>query len=745
MDAPEAWANVAADGAPGGKGVIVAVLDTGVAYANRGPFRRSPDFARYEFVKGYDFVATTPTPTTATATAPSWPATIAEATDNRYGLTGLAYGARIMPVRVLDTEGEGEASTIAEGVRFAVNHGAQVINLSLEFSPGVTASDIPELIDALRYAHRRGVLVVAAAGNEGHTAIAYPARAPDVVAVGATTEHGCLADYSNDGSGLTLVAPGGGADANLPGDPNCHPEQPPGRDIYQVTFTGSSPRRFGLPVGYEGTSMAAPHVAATAALIIASGVLGRHPTPGPDHRAAARHRAQAGRRRRRTPVRGGPGGRRRGHRSRRPGRGRGDSLRRRADPPEPPDPRRRERCDCAVVGGGIVGLAVARELIRRNPRASVCVLEREREVGTHQTGHNSGVIHAGIYYAPGSLKARLCVEGARELYEYCAERGIAHERCGKVIVATDSSELAPAGGARAPGQGQRGARPAPHRRRAASHELEPHARGIAGLHSPGTGIVDFRAVARSYADECSTRAARSRPAARSKTCEIRSARCVSCTRAATTEAGHAIFCAGAWADRLAVAAGADPDPRIVPFRGAYLRLVPERRQLVRSLIYPVPDPVAAVSRRPPDQAHRRRGADRADRADRGRARRLPPRGGAAQGRARHARLARHVADARAAGGAPGVSELRHAALRSAFVRAAARYVPELRRRTSSPPSPACAPRRSAATAGWSTTSSSPPPSGPCTCATRPRPPPPPRWRSPATSPRRPSTAFALEA
>jgi serine protease len=195
-----------------------------------------------------------------------------------------------MPVRVLDTEGEGEASTIAEGVRFAVKHGANVINLSLEFSSNVTASDIPELIEALRYARRKGVLVVAAAGNEAHDAIAYPARAPDVVAVGATTEHGCLADYSNDGSGLTLVAPGGGADASLPGDPNCHPEGPAGRDVFQVTFTGASPRRFGMPSGYEGTSMAAPHVAATAALIIASGVLGPHPTPA---QLVARLRATA--------------------------------------------------------------------------------------------------------------------------------------------------------------------------------------------------------------------------------------------------------------------------------------------------------------------------------------------------------------------------------------------------------------------------------------------------------------------
>jgi serine protease len=121
--------------------------------------------------------------------------------------------------------------------------------------------------------------VVGAAGNEGHTAVAYPARAPYVVSVGATTEHGCLASYSNDGSGMTLVAPGGGADANLLSDPNCHPEQPGGRDIFQVTFTGSSPRVFGIPSGYEGTSMATPHVAATAALVIASGVLGRHPTP----------------------------------------------------------------------------------------------------------------------------------------------------------------------------------------------------------------------------------------------------------------------------------------------------------------------------------------------------------------------------------------------------------------------------------------------------------------------------------
>jgi serine protease len=297
VNAPEAWANVAADGAPGGRGVVVAVLDTGIAYANRGRFRRSPDFNPYGFVRGYDFVAHNSFPNDHNGHGTFVAGTIAESTNNGYGLTGLAYGVRLMAVRVLNSQGEGDASTIAEGVRFAVRHGARVINLSLEFSSEVTSSDIPELIEAMRYARRRGVVVIAAAGNEGHATIAYPARAPDVVAVGATTEHGCLANYSNDGSGLTLVAPGGGADADLPGDPNCHPEQPSGHGIYQMTFTGSSPRRFGFPSGYEGTSMASPHVAATAALVIASGVLGRRPSPA---QIVARLRATA------RPL-GGPG------------------------------------------------------------------------------------------------------------------------------------------------------------------------------------------------------------------------------------------------------------------------------------------------------------------------------------------------------------------------------------------------------------------------------------------------------
>jgi L-2-hydroxyglutarate oxidase len=247
------------------------------------------------------------------------------------------------------------------------------------------------------------------------------------------------------------------------------------------------------------------------------------------------------------------------------------------------------RCDVAVVGGGIVGLAVARELTRRQPHATVCVLEREEQVGQHQTTHNSGVIHAGVYYAPGSLKARLCVEGARELYDYCERREIACERCGKLIVATDASELGRLAELerRARANGVSGLRRVDA---AGIRELEPHARGIAALHSPNTGIADFAAVARAYAED-----ARQDGTAVATGCGVQrvelAARALRLVHAqGTTEAAHAVFCAGAWADRLAVAAGASPDPRIVPFRGAYLQLAPERRDLVRSLIYPVPDP-----------------------------------------------------------------------------------------------------------------------------------------------------------
>ena len=334
------------------------------------------------------------------------------------------------------------------------------------------------------------------------------------------------------------------------------------------------------------------------------------------------------------------------------------------------------RCDVVVVGGGIVGLAVARELTRRHPRASVCVLEREGELGTHQSTHNSGVLHAGVYYAPGSLKARLCVEGARELYAYCEERAIAVEACGKAIIAIRPRELGRLEELerRAAANGVAGVRRIDA---AGIEELEPHARGIAGLHVPSTGVVEFGALVRAYAEDvltaggaiatgCGVR----EMAAGARSLRIEHAR-------GTTEAGHAIVCAGAWSDRLAVAAGANPDPRIVPFRGAYLRLAPARRGLVRALIYPVPDPSLPFL-----GVHLTRRID-------GEVLIGPTAllAGARDAYALTRVRGKDVRDTLAWPGTwrmmgrwwrTGLSELHRATLRTALVRAAARYVPELR-------------------------------------------------------------------
>ena len=243
----------------------------------------------------------------------------------------------------------------------------------------------------------------------------------------------------------------------------------------------------------------------------------------------------------------------------------------------------------AVVGGGILGLAIARELKRRDRRRRLVVLEREARLAAHQSSHNSGVIHAGIYYRAGSLKAQLCVAGARDLYRYCDERGVHYERRGKLIVARTREELP-----RLDELHERAtANDVPGLRRLSGEELrelEPHCVGLAALHSPSTGVVDFAAVAGALAadlrgsdvpvvTDCEVSGVRRRQ----RHLEVQHAK-------GATGARFVIFCAGAWSDVLAQRAGAPDDPRIVRFVGRYLYLRPEPARLVRSLIYPVPDP-----------------------------------------------------------------------------------------------------------------------------------------------------------
>jgi serine protease len=281
INMPEAWSLARRWNAPGGRGATVAVLDTGVAYRNLGPFHRAPDLGAV--VRGYDFVDGDPYPLDMNGHGTHVAGTVAEATNNRIGAAGIAFGARIMPVRTLDAYGAGDSVTISSGIRYAVRHGADVINLSLEFPEWVRGADLPDLLAGIRYARRHRVVLTAVAGNEASSAeLPFPARAKGVIAVAATTESGCQASYSNTGLQVDVAAPGGGDDATPAADDawalaHCHPGVP-GRSIYQQTF-GSDLTSFALPSGYYGTSMAAPHVAGVAALLISSRRLGRRPRP----------------------------------------------------------------------------------------------------------------------------------------------------------------------------------------------------------------------------------------------------------------------------------------------------------------------------------------------------------------------------------------------------------------------------------------------------------------------------------
>ncbi len=244
--------------------------------------------------------------------------------------------------------------------------------------------------------------------------------------------------------------------------------------------------------------------------------------------------------------------------------------------------------DVAVVGGGIVGLATAMAVLARR-RVSLVVLEKEDRLATHQTGNNSGVIHSGLYYKPGSLKARNCTVGREALYRFCAEHGIVAERCGKVVVATVEEQLPVLEELQRRGEanglaGLRRLRPEEIR------ETEPHATGIAGLLVPQTGIVDYVKVTEAYAEEVR----RGGGEVLLGVCVHRIVRegggMVLQTGAGEVRCRHLVNCAGLQSDRVARMAGAEPGVRIVPFRGEYYELVPERRNLVRNLIYPVPDP-----------------------------------------------------------------------------------------------------------------------------------------------------------
>ena len=247
------------------------------------------------------------------------------------------------------------------------------------------------------------------------------------------------------------------------------------------------------------------------------------------------------------------------------------------------------RGDFIIVGAGIVGLSVAREILNRYPGRRLIVLEKEATIASHQSGHNSGVIHSGIYYTPGSLKAQACVAGARKLMEYCDDREIPYRLCGKMIIATDEDELP-----RLEALHERGiANGVPGLELIDAgrlKEIEPHAAGIKAVWSPRTGIIDYRRVAQAYAGDIEEAGGEIVTSAEVTGLSTRTGMTLVESLRGDYEASTVVTCAGLWADRVASLSGADAEPRIVPFRGDYFSLPEDRRHLVRTNIYPVPDP-----------------------------------------------------------------------------------------------------------------------------------------------------------
>jgi L-2-hydroxyglutarate oxidase len=242
-----------------------------------------------------------------------------------------------------------------------------------------------------------------------------------------------------------------------------------------------------------------------------------------------------------------------------------------------------------IIGGGLVGLATAWQLLRSGRVPTLTLLEKEAEVGAHQSTHNSGVLHAGLYYKPGSLKARLAVEGIREMTAYCSEKNIPHEICGKVVVAVDESEIPRLNELEARGQanGLTGLRRLDRQGLCA---IEPHAAGIAALHVPEEGIVDFVAVCAALRNDIESMSGRIVTSAEVSKLQESKDGWVAATTAGDFSGDFLVNCAGLQSDHVCRMAGLDPADRIVPFRGEYYKLRPEASRLVRHLIYPVPDP-----------------------------------------------------------------------------------------------------------------------------------------------------------